>query len=490
MDETSIRAQLELAVSAEPPIGHLVGNSLRAGRRLRRRRQAAGAASLSAAAVVVVGVVPALTAGADHPASRSHPAAAGHPAVAGHSAVAGQAPESGTAYVATNPTDPTSGTVVPISLATNTAGTPIKVPDPIGDPFITSAAVSPNGRTVYEVGSDAGNGTPVTPIDTATNTAGPAINVGDAGGSPQDFVLAPDGKTAYLTGSEGLFRIGTATNTASKLTKCTPYGCGAMALTPDGKTLYVIDQVALNAPRTVTVIQTASNTVLTTITLPVPRGPNHLFKIAITPNGKTAYVLDESYNGQPGASSVVPINVATNTPLAPVKLQTPGEVDGIVIAPDGQTAYVLSSLDVRPYEAAVIPIDTATNQAEPAINLLASANPAKWDGESYNRMALTPDGKTLYVLTPQGVIPIRTASDTVLPTIRVPGLCSEGTEMAITPDGRTIYVGACITGTVTQRGHKLPVTAGGGVVPISTATNTAGQFINLGQQPVSVTFAR
>jgi hypothetical protein len=488
MDETSFRAQLELAVSDEPPLGLLVGDILRAGRRLRRRRRAGAAATFSAAAVVLVAAVPSLTAGAGHPASQSRPAAAGQP-------------ETGTAYIATG-----SG-VVPVSLATNTAAAPIKVAEAISDPFIPSAAATADGRTVYELGGNPGNGgTIVTPIDTATNTAGPATNLGAV--EPQDFVIAPDVHSAYVSASEGLYRIDTATHTASKLTDCSAYGCGQMALTPDGKTLYVIEG------RTVTVVQTASNTVLTTITLP-QSAPGFAFKIAITPDGRTAYVLVQTFNAKPGVNSVVPINVATNTPGAPIKLQASGEADSIVIAPDSQTAYVLGSTDpcssgphlsrgasqrdrlrilarykcVAHQQAEVTPIDIATNQAERAI-LPEPVTNREWQGESLDMMALTPDGKTLYVLTQQGVIPISTASGTVLPIIDVPRLCTGGTDFAITPDGKTIYVGACITqtekqGSVTASG----VIVGGGVVPISTATNTAGPFINLGQQPVSITFA-
>jgi hypothetical protein len=468
MDETSLRAQLDLAVSDEPPLGHLVGNSVRAGRRLRRRRRATGAASLSAAAIVVVSVVPALTAGADHRASSSHPATTRQP------------PETGTAYISLN----NQNKVIPVSLATDTAGTPITAPAPVDDPFVTSAAATPDGRTVYEVGGNPGNGgTTVTPIDTSTNTARPAINLGAI--EPQDFLVAPNGNSAYLSSPEGLYRIDTATKTASKVTDCTRYGCGAMAVTPDGKTLYVIGMNALGKPGTVTAVQTASNTVLTTITVPVPPGGHSFpFKIAVTPDGKTVYVADETFNGKPGASFIVPINVATNTPLAPIRLQAAGETDGIVIARDGHTAYVLSTRDVKPYQAEITPIDTATNKAEPAINLSKSAKRREWAGESYDRMAITPDGKTLYVLNQLGVVPVSTASGAVLPMINVPRLCTDGTAFAMTPEGRTIYVGACIWGT--GKNSKI---VGGGVVPISTATNTAGRFITLGQEPMAITFA-
>ena len=451
MDELSLRTLLERATSPEPPLGHLVGNSLRAGRKLRQRRRALSAAA-AVAAVVAVSIVPALTTRAGHQVGKSEPAVVAAPVATAR-----------TAYVATS-----HNTVVPISLATNAVGAPIRVPGVINDPFVIQAAASPNGRTVYEVGMPESSGTTVTPIDTATNTAEPPITVGNV--EPQDFAVAPNGKTAYLSAPEGLFRIRTATNTARRAPNCSRFGCRGIAFTPDGKAVYVINGGA----KTVIVIRTASNTVITRIKIPA-NSPGIPFNIGITPNGKTAYVVDGRFEAKPDENSVVPINLATNTPLAPIKIWASGVADGLVIAPDGRTAYVLSS-------RAVTAIDTATNQAEATINLPESAGYAYF-------MALTPDGKTLYVLTPRGVVPIRTASGTVLPTIKVPKLCSLS-PIAISPDGRTVYVGACITHPRMLQGHKLHVVAGGGVVPISTATNTAGHFINLGGEPVAITFAR
>ncbi len=225
-----------------------------------------------------------------------------------------------------------------------------------------------------------------------------------------------------------------------------------------------------------TPIRTATSTAMRPIKIRVlAKTDNVLTNIAITPNGKTGYVADGVYQGNPYANSVIPIRLATNRALAPIALEAPGQALGVVIAPDGRTAYVLSS-------RAVTPIDIATNQAQPAINLPESA------GYAYS-MALSPNGKTIYVLTPRGVVPITTASRTVLPRINVPRLALF-TVLAITPDGRTIYVGASITRPDVVQGHKLHKIVGGGVVPISTATNTAGRFINLGGTPLSITFAR
>ena len=104
----------------------------------------------------------------------------------------------------------------------------------------------------------------VTPINTATGTPGKQIHVG----------------RGFLTGP------------------------GWIAITPDGKTVYV------TGPGTVTPINTATGT---------PGTPIHIGRcsplcddghIAITPDGKTAYVLT--------GSSVTPINTATNTPGKPI----------------------------------------------------------------------------------------------------------------------------------------------------------------------------
>jgi DNA-binding beta-propeller fold protein YncE len=91
-------------------------------------------------------------------------------------------------------------------------------------------------------------------------------------------------------------------------------------------------------------------------------------------------------------------------------------------------------------------------------------------------IALTPDGKTVYVLTPRGVVPIRTDSRTVLPMIRIPNIAlppDPSSPFTITPDGRTVYVATTT-----------------GILPISTATNTAGNPIDLGMGAGAITFAR
>ena len=157
------------------------------------------------------------------------------------------------------PTSPTtrSGTVTPITTATNTAGTPITVgrrPDAI--------AITPDGKTAYVTNYCSGT---VTPITTATNTPGTPITVGN---DPDAIAITPDGKTAYVVN----YRRGhgdpdpTATNTAG--TPITVGGDPSIAITPDGKTAYVTNA----GSGTVTPITTATNTAGTPIT--VGSGPD------------------------------------------------------------------------------------------------------------------------------------------------------------------------------------------------------------------------
>ncbi len=92
-----------------------------------------------------------------------------------------------------------------------------------------------------------------------------------------------------------------------------------------------------------TPISTATNKPGKPIDFPGYAGP-----IAITPNGRTAYVLSRAFSVQGGR--VTPINTATNKALKAIKLPNVGV---IAITPNGKTAYVTTS-------AGVVPISTAT----------------------------------------------------------------------------------------------------------------------------------
>ncbi len=84
-------------------------------------------------------------------------------------------------------------------------------------------------------------------------------------------------------------------------------------------------------------------------------------------------------------------------------------------------------------------------------------------------IVFTPAGKTAYVVGPPDVVtPINTATNKAGRPIKV----GRGPDcLAITPDGRTLYVVSLDSNTVT---------------PINTATNKAGRPIKVGLEPVAI----
>jgi YVTN family beta-propeller protein len=270
-------------------------------------------------------------------------------------------PDGKTVYVA----NIGSGTVTPVDTATNTPGEPIEV-----GVRPRAIVITPDGKTAYVVNQSRPQPPPwhsyeaekrglpqpapdsrgtVMPIDTATNTPGEPIDVGS---EPFAITVTPDGKTVYVANTwENTGRPASTPGTVTPIatagnTPGAPIAVGsqpwAFAITPDGKTTYVINFAAAS----VTPITTATNTAGTPIE--VGQGPR---AIAITPDGRTAYVASWQ------SGTVTPIATATNTAGTPIEV---GEgARAIVITADGMTAYVA----VWGEPGTVTPIATATNTA-------------------------------------------------------------------------------------------------------------------------------
>ena len=135
-------------------------------------------------------------------------------------------------------------------------------------------------------------------------------------------MIGPDRRTAYVAGHRyvpdgaspaTLTAIRAATSTAVRILTM----CGAasgdrptMAITPDGATLYYL------CPSANRVIPVRTRTM--TVGRPINAGP-YPIAIAITPDGKTVYVVSSilfSLSGAPG--SVTPIRVADGTAGQPI----------------------------------------------------------------------------------------------------------------------------------------------------------------------------
>jgi YVTN family beta-propeller protein len=174
-----------------------------------------------------------------------------------------------------------SGRLIEINTAT---GKPVTVGHPA-----TGLGLTPGGNIAYVSVSAR-----VVPVDTVTGTAGPALT--DLPGNVwPDFVATPDGQTVFVPGrGVGVLPINTATSTAASVILVR--GVYALAISPDGKTLYA----ASYTKNLVTPINTATDTAGQPVK--VGRGPTAL---AVTPDGRTVYVVNQH------SDTVTPISTAT-----------------------------------------------------------------------------------------------------------------------------------------------------------------------------------
>ncbi len=190
---------------------------------------------------------------------------------------------------------------------------------------------------------------------------------------------------------------------------------------------------------------------------PIPVG-THPDAIAITPNGKTAYVVNF------GSDNVTPIDTSTDTAGASgTWISVGSEPDAIAISPDGDTAYVANSGD-----GTVSKIALSTGQVQATIKV----------GGSPSGIAISPDGTTAYVTDNnpgyENLVPIGLANDAVAPGIPAG---TDPVAVAITPDGDTAYV-------VDRGSNVVP----GAVTPVDlrTAPPSAGSSIAVGTDPDAV----
>jgi YVTN family beta-propeller protein len=134
---------------------------------------------------------------------------------------------------------------------------------------------------------------------------------------------ARGGTGLYVTNVNGpvmVTAISTATNRAGQPVRVGVSNAGSTeAVTPDGRTVYVVNQW----DGTVTPISTATNTAGRAIRVRPPDAGGMTSGIATTPDGRTAYALC--------AGSVIPIRLPAGTAGRPISV--PSGPDAIVLAP-------------------------------------------------------------------------------------------------------------------------------------------------------------
>lgn len=226
-----------------------------------------------------------------------------------------------------------------ISVVRASNGALIQTISGLGD-FPTSLAISPNAKFIYVTNS--GSGT-VSVINTATNQVSPtSINIGPAA-YPQVVTFTPDGLFAYVGNhsANSISFVSTSKNQVVGSLLTQGIGPDGISITPDGKKAYVENWGTNGDGTTVSVIQTYMPKVVKTIT--VGPGPS---RSAITPDGNYLFVPLQGATppSPPSSKTVVVIDTRTDTVIGkPILVgNSPGYV---AITPNGKYAYVANGDD-------------------------------------------------------------------------------------------------------------------------------------------------
>lgn len=294
-------------------------------------------------------------------------------------------------------TNQSASTVSVIDIATNAVvGAPIVG---LGNPW--GVAVSPDAKRAY-VASMGLNALSV--IDTTSNTVnGAPIAVG---GAAKDVAVAPDGARAYVTlaGATTVAVVDTATRTLLPSVNLNGVIPNAIAIAPDGKRAYVAGVSVAQ------VVDTATSLVTATLN-PLPGTSANMNAVAVSPDSARVYLASTVVGdfGLANTSTLSVIDAATNALIANIPLTGPtnARTRDLAISPDGKSAYVMDGRN-----GLVWVVDTATNTLVTTISTASAATPS--DAEE---IAFSPDGKRAYAVQPSAnaVAVIDTATRTLLP---------------------------------------------------------------------------
>jgi YVTN family beta-propeller protein len=257
-----------------------------------------------------------------------------------------------------------------------------------------------------------------------------------------------------------------------------------VAVTPDGSRTYVTDAVA-----SVWVVDTASNSVIAKIA--AGSGPE---AIVITPDGKSAYVTSitcstpQCPDNPPPLASVEVIDTASNSLTTTITIgnlpsvQAQGvSLSGIAISPDGTHVYVSNGVGNQ-----IWAIDTVSNQVVatiPTTPVLGFAG-----------VSITPDGSRLYAASignPSVVDVIDTKTNAVVTSIALALPSYEPpTQIRVTPDGSRAYVTGdgghiwLIDTTTNAAVRTIPITDGQPLLDIAFTPDGTRAYIACGNNNI------
>ena len=306
------------------------------------------------------------------------------------------------------------------------------------------------------------------------------------GSRPVDIALTPDGRTLYVKDNRGVVAVDTDSWREKGFLKF-PSGGGSMhgiAVSRDGRRIYATNSASLLGVATA-IGPDGKLTWSRQITLPGPKGGGASYPcgLALSADEKTAYVCLSRSN----ALAVVDLDSGAVAAEIPVGVAP----YAVVLSADGATAYVSDWGGRRPKQgepsapsagtpALVDKRGVAASGAVSFVDVAARRSVAQVEvGLHPSDMALSPDGATLYVANANAdtVSVLDTGARRVLRTLVVkpdPALPfgSAPNALALTADGRTLYVACGGNNAVAA----FDVSEGGAVAPTSRGWIPAGWY--------------
>jgi RHS repeat-associated protein len=226
--------------------------------------------------------------------------------------------------------------VTPVNLATGAVGTGVGVGTQTG----SASVLSPNGQFLYM--SNWGTNS-ITVFSTVTGQVATTLYPASSTYAPYGLAVSPNNQTLWMEGVNSVtpFNLSTGTSGAEITipdapSPATPEG---LTMSSNGETLYATYSWGFVPINTATgavgpEISVAINDLEPGVGFPNEEG------LALTPNGQSGYVIDDS-------TTVTPVNLVTDTVGTPISLaglaNGAGEnLDAVAVSSNGQTAYVLS----------------------------------------------------------------------------------------------------------------------------------------------------
>jgi DNA-binding beta-propeller fold protein YncE len=320
-----------------------------------------------------------------------------------------------------------------------------------------------------------------------TPLAPPTVGVGAGSGPPGSVAVTPDGKNAYVSTNELFgtpeieakvleYSIAAGGQLTLRATAPLPPGAdpGALAASPDGRNLYVLDTTGSGA-----VIQysVGAGGALSLKSPPtVPTGAAVPTRLAVSPDGPSVYVTN--YNDDAISQYSVGADGAL-IPKSPATVPTPacegipfgcGPV-GVAVSPDSRSVYVANDPELFG-ESGVI----AQYTADAGGALSPKSPPTTPAGPNPFELAVSPDGRSVYVTDsglPQGAVLQYSVGAGGILAPKTPPAVPAGPDpagIAVNPDGASVYATNAGGATISQ----YRVGAGGVLAPRTPPTAPAG----------------